>query len=152
MTLTEKISYIKGLTEGLKLDENEDEVKVIKAILELLEDMALSVTDLETCVDDVCDQLDAVDEDLADLEEDYYDEGDRPCSCCDTDDEQFYEVTCPTCGEEICLQEDVLLCGETECPKCGEKLEFDFSDLFTEDEDEKGCSCDCCTQPDHEEA
>ncbi|HIR03107.1 MAG TPA: hypothetical protein IAD34_03460 [Candidatus Scatovicinus merdipullorum] len=153
MTLTEKISYIKGLAEGLKLDENKDEVKVIKAILELLEDMALSVTDLETCVDDVCDQLDAVDEDLADLEEDYYEESDCSCGGCDTDDDdQFYEVTCPTCGEEICLQEDVLLCGETECPKCGEKLEFDFSDLFAEDEDEKGCSCDCCAQPDHEEA
>lgn len=142
MTLTEKVSYIRGLADGLKLDENKDEVKVLNAIIDLLDDIALSVTDVEECLDDVCEQVDAVDEDLADLEEVFYDEfDDCDCGCGeDDDDDVFYEVTCPTCGEEICLQEDVLLMGETECPKCGEKLEFDFSDLFDGEE----CDCGCC--------
>lgn len=145
MTLTEKISYIRGLAEGLKLDENKDEVKIINAIVDLLDDMALAVTEVEECLDDVCEQIDAVDEDLADLEEEFYDELEScDCGCCDDEDDEdvYYEVTCPTCGEVICLEEDMLLSGEMDCPKCGENLEFDFSDLFDEDEE---CGCDCCS-------
>lgn len=143
MTLTEKISYIKGLAEGLKLDENKDEVKIINAIVDLLDDMALAVSEVEECLDDVCEQIDAVDEDLADLEEEFYDELEGcDCESCGEDDEDvYYEVTCPTCGEVICLEEDLLLSGEMDCPKCGENLEFDFSDLFDEDEE---CGCGCC--------
>lgn len=149
MTLTEKVAYIKGLTEGLKLDSNKDEVKVINAIIDLLEDMALTIYDVEETVDEIAEQLDEVDEDLAELEEDFLevleDEFDCDCDdCCDFDDDEdneFYEVTCPTCGEEICVEEDVLLAGEVNCPKCNELLEFDFSSL-------ENCDCGCC----HDEA
>ena len=48
MNLTEKISYIKGLAEGLNLDESKPEVKVINAIVELLDDMAYSVSDMQS--------------------------------------------------------------------------------------------------------
>ena len=43
-----------------------------------------------------------------------------------TKDELYYEVTCPTCGDTICLDEDLINVGEMECPNCGEKLEFDL--------------------------
>ena len=79
---------------------------------------------------------------------DYDDYDDFDCDCCDDDcdcDDIYYEVTCPTCGEVINLQEDVLLCGETSCPKCGEALEFDFSDIM----DDCGCGCGC--DHDHDE-
>ena len=58
MNLTERIAYIRGLAEGLKLDENKDEVKVINAMIDLLEDMAYDVAEMEDIVDDVCDQVD----------------------------------------------------------------------------------------------
>ncbi len=155
MTLNEKIAYIRGLTEGLKLDESKDEVKVINAIVDLLDDMALAVTDMEDLYDEMSQQLDEVDEDLAYLEEEVYDDCDccdDDCDCCDDDDyygygddEVYYEVTCGTCGEVINVSEDVLLCGEIDCPNCGEHLEFDFSDLDCCDDD---CDCDCCA---HEE-
>lgn len=149
MTITEKISYIKGLADGLKLDENKDEVKVLNAIVDLLDDISLSVTDLEDTVEEMGEQLDAVDEDLAELEEDFEDVLEDECGCdcdcdddCDLDDdEEYYEVTCPNCGEEIVVEEEVLLCGETECPKCGEVLEFDFSSL----EGDHDCDCGCCS-------
>ena len=47
MNLTERIAYIRGLAEGLKLDESKDEVKVINAIIDLLEDMAYDVVEME---------------------------------------------------------------------------------------------------------
>ncbi len=147
MTLTEKISYIRGLAEGLNLDETKPEVKVINAIVDLLDDMAVAVTDLEELYDEMTEVIDEIDEDLSILEEDVYDDD---CDCCDCDDEcscgccdhddcnsecVYYEVTCPKCNEVINVDEDLLLEGEIECPSCGEILEFDFSEL--------DCCCDC---------
>ena len=63
MNLTEKVAYIKGLTDGLKLDDNKDEVKVLKAITDLLEDLALTVADLEDAADETTELLDVLDED-----------------------------------------------------------------------------------------
>ena len=97
MNLTEKISYIKGLVEGLSLDESKPEVKVINAIVDLLDDMAYSVSDMEDLYDDLSAQVDEIDQDLADVESDIYDdEEDDDCDCCDFDDEDnpFSEVTC----------------------------------------------------------
>lgn len=149
MTLTEKVAYIKGLAEGMKLDEKKDENKIIKEMLNLLEDMALTVTDMESCMDDVCEQVDAVDEDLSSLEDAFMDAmEDDDCDFDDFDGEELYEVTCPQCGEEICVEEDVLLCGEIECPNCGENLEFDFSTL---NEEHGECDCGHCGAEDDSE-
>ncbi len=151
MNLNERVAYLKGLCEGLKLDENKDEVKVLNAIIDLLDDMALSVTDMEELYDDLSMQVDEIDEDLGNVEEELY--GDDYCDCCDDEDdfddeeEPFYEVTCGKCNKTICVSEDVLLEGEIKCPNCGEVLEFDFSDLFDED----ACDCGCCDPSDEED-
>ena len=150
MNLTERIAYIRGLAEGLGLDADKDEVKVINAIIDLLEDMAYDVTDMEDIVDDVCAQVDEIDEDLCELEEDYYGEYDDCDCCCDDDDfdddDVYYEVTCGRCGNVITMDEDALLEGEIVCPECGENLEFDFSAL--EDFDDE-CDCGCGHHHDH---
>lgn len=149
MNLTERIAYIRGLCEGLGLDADKDEVKVINAIIDLLEDMAYDVTDMEDIVDELGAQVDEIDEDLADVEEELYGECDDDCCCCDDDfddEDIYYEVTCGKCGETITIDEDVLLEGEIVCPNCGEKLEFDFSELMDED---WGCDCGCEDHDDH---
>ena len=135
MNLTERIAYIRGLAEGLKLDESKDEVKVIKAIIDLLEDMAYDVVDLEDVVDDVCNQVDEIDEDLAEVEEELYggDEWDDDDFDINNSDEAFYEVTCPACNETTIFDEDALIEGELECPCCGAEIEFDFSELNEEE-------------------
>jgi len=126
MTVTEKAAYLKGLAEGLGIDAESKEGKLFDAIIDLLDDMALTVSDLEDGLAELSDQVDAVDEDLDALEQDFYDDEDE--------DEEFYEVTCPGCGDIVCLDEDMLLEGEIDCPNCGEKLEFDFED----------CDCNVC--------
>lgn len=157
MNITEKLAYIKGLAEGLHLDESKPEVKVINAIIELIEDIAYDVTDMEELYDELSDQVDEIDHDLAEVESELYDED---CECCDDgicdddheddfDDEEnpFYEVTCSACGQKLNVSEDVLLEGEIECPNCGELLEFDFSDLFDNEDSEDGecLDCDSCS-------
>ncbi len=134
MTNLERVAYIRGLMEGLELDAEKKEVKVIQAMVTLLEDMALSISDVEHAYHDMADQLDAVDEDLGALEDEFYGEDD------DEDEEEcYYEVTCPSCQETICLSEDVIENGQIDCPNCGESLEFDINDVI----DEFSCGCGC---------
>ncbi len=153
MNLTEKIAYIRGLAEGLELDSSKPEVKVIDAIIDLLDDMAGSVTDMEELYDELCEQVDEIDQDLADVESDIYDD---ECDCCDCENEDdednpFYEVTCGACGQKLKVAEDVLLEGEIECPNCGELLEFDFSGLFDDDCCDDECTCSACASDSEEE-
>ena len=141
MTNTEKVAYIRGLTEGLELDTDKKEVKVINAIIDLLDDIALTLADIEADHEELADQLDAVDEDLGTLEDDFYGDEDDDEDYDADDDDCYYEVTCPACNETLCLTEDIINEGHIDCPNCGENLEFDLESLV--DEDEEGCSCGC---------
>lgn len=140
MTNSERASYIRGLMEGLELDPKAKETKVLNAMLELLDDLCVSVEELEDGFDLLSEQVDEIDEDLGNVEEDFY--GLEEEGCChhhhDADDAEF-EVTCPSCGETIQLSDEMLEEGGITCPSCGETLEFDFDD----DEDGCGCGCDC---------
>ncbi len=140
MTLTEKAAYIKGLAEGLALDASKPETKLINALIDIVDDLSLSVADLEDELVLVGEQVDAVDEDLDALESYVYDDDDcDDCDCCcddcyDDDDDDFFEVECPACGEVINVDEGILESGSIECPNCGENLEFDIE---YDDEDEE---------------
>ncbi|MBQ7565729.1 MAG: zinc ribbon domain-containing protein [Oscillospiraceae bacterium] len=129
MNLPEKAAYLKGLLDGLDIDKEKPEGKLLAAIVDVLVDMAENVDDIEDVIDAVSDELDTIEEDLSDIEEYLMDEED------DEDDEDFdydgetiYEVKCPKCGEVIDLDEEMLDAGSIKCPNCGEDLEFDGDD------------------------
>lgn len=133
MNTLEKLAYLKGLVEGLGLDETKKDTKVINNLISLLEDVVLSVTELEENYNEMQQQIDAVDEDLGEIEKDLYDECD--CDECKGKDGKdkpaevddiYYEVTCPTCGDTIHLDDELISQREIDCPNCGEKLEFDL--------------------------
>jgi hypothetical protein len=139
MTLNEKAAYIKGLADGLELDAKSKEGKIIAALLDLVTDMAQSVTDLEEDVEYLNDYIEEIDEDLGEVEEILV-EDDCDCDCddcdcdcddcdcdCDLEDEDFFEIDCPSCGETVCFDaaidpEDLV------CPACGEKFECIISE------------------------
>lgn len=150
MDLTEKIAYLKGMLEGMEIDKDSQEGKIYTAIMDILTDMALTIEDMVDYVDELSEQVDEIDEDLADVEE-YLDvecEDDCDCGCCDCDDYdeewdgEFYEVTCPACGESFEVDEETLLDGGIACPECNESLEFDIEC----DCDEDDCDCGCCDE------
>ena len=58
MTLSEKSAYLKGLMEGMKLDTETNEGKLISEIISMLQDVAENVSDLEEVVDCISDELD----------------------------------------------------------------------------------------------
>ena len=105
MGISEKVAYLKGLMEGMNLSADSNEGKLFRAIVDVLDEIALEVEDL-------------TDED--DEDED--------------DEEECYATTCPECEEEIFFDDSVLEDGKVECPNCGATLEFDPADLAEDEE------------------
>ncbi len=138
MDICEKIAYIKGLAEGLKLDDSTNEGKILNAIIDLLGDITEEICDIEESCEEIIEQIDAVDEDLAELEDLIYeDDEDDDCDCdcdCDCCDDEVYEIECPACNDVIYLDGEMLEEEGMVCPNCGTELEFDF----------EGCDCECC--------
>ncbi len=140
MTLSEKSAYLKGLMDGLNLSKETPEGKMISGIVDLLQDMTSSISDLEENAIAVSDELDEIEEDLDAIEEflmddDDEDEDDDVVDFSDDNGDDFnyeddtvYEVTCPKCGEVIEVDEETLLNESIDCPKCGEPLEFEFDE------------------------
>lgn len=133
MKITEKAAYIKGLAEGLELDPKDKLTKVVKALIDLTQEMAETISELEQCYDDVCDQIDSLDEDLAGVEDLLSDEEDDDdeaavCNCGCQSEDAAYEVTCPTCETVIGLTEEDISKEGMICPNCGETLEFDYDE------------------------
>lgn len=153
MTISEKSAYLKGLMDGLKLDTETNEGKMIAAIVDLLGDMTKKVVDIEDTTIAISDELDEIEEDLDAIEDyildedddeddDYGDEDGWDDDEEDDGEEGFdfgdeettvYEVQC-ACGNIIDFDEDVLESGSIVCDKCGETLEFSFDD---DEEDDK---------------
>ena len=142
MEISEKVAYLKGLAEGMELDTEKKEGKLIAAIIDVLDDIALELEDMKDYADELGDGLDAVSDDLEDVEdvvfEDWDDEDDEYEEDELDEDEDCYATTCPTCEETIFFDDSILEDGEVICPNCGEKLEFDLTSLDEESgEDEE---------------
>ena len=135
MTLSEKVAYIKGLCDGLEIDNTTKEGKILAALLDLVDDMAKTVEDHEEAIDEIDGAIDELndyaeelDDDLAAVE-DFLDgecDGDcdecELCGCCeDCDCEDYYEIICPSCGETVCF-DDSVNAEELTCPACGSEL------------------------------
>lgn len=133
MEISQKVAYLKGLAEGLALDTETKEGKLIAAIIDVLDEMSIRFEDIDDNLVDLEDGLDAVSDDLSEVEEALYemDEDDEELD----DDAEYFETICPVCQEEIVFDEDTLDSGEIRCPNCGEKLEFDLSDLAQAEDD-----------------
>ena len=129
MTISEKVAYLKGLAEGLDLDtEKSKEGKLISVMIGILEELAMSVEDLEENALNLGEEIDVLSDDLSDVEEVVFDEEE------DYDDDWF-EVECPTCGADILVDDASLADGEVECPSCGTRYAMELTDDEEEDED-----------------
>lgn len=136
MGISEKVAYLKGLMEGLNIDEQTNEGKLFTAIVDVLDEIALEIEDLTDEVMELGDGLDVVSDDLGDVEDIVYDDDDDDDDD-DDEEEECYATTCPECEEEIYFDDTVLEDGALLCPNCGAKLEFDLSDLENAEEEDK---------------
>ena len=148
MTISEKAAYLKGMMDGMKLDTEANEGKMIAAIVDLLGDLTRKVTDIEDTTIAISDELDEIEEDLdaiedfiMDEDDDEWDDEDEDYEDDEWDDDEEYEegfdfgdedttiysVTC-ACGSVIDFDEETLEAGSIICPDCGETLEFSLEE------------------------
>ncbi len=131
--MLEKVAYIKGLMQGMKLSDEDPYKELFVNIVDVLDDMAAAIADAEDNIIELDEYIQEIDEDLdavecfldEELDDEYEDEDD------------YYTIVCPTCGEEFSVDDEVAEIGKINCPNCGEDLEFDLNDL-------EECDGDCC--------
>ena len=146
MNIYEKAAYLKGLMDGLNLDTEKAEGKMIAGIVELLGDVTKRLHDVEETTIAISDELDEIEEDLDAIEDFILDEDDDDYDYdFDDDDDDYedegfdfgdedsiiYEVEC-ACGNIINFDEETLEAGSIICDNCGETLEFTFDDVEEE--------------------
>lgn len=139
MTISEKVAYLKGLADGLGIGvDDSKEGKLLKEMLDVLEEIGLSMEDLESTTEELGEEIDALSDDLSDVEDAVYeDDGDE--------DDDFFEASCPNCGADLVIDEDVLEAGTIQCPQCHENFAVNCDDGGDED-DGSCCGKGCCPQ------
>ncbi len=143
--LSKRAAYIKGLADGLDLDTNSGEGKIIAQLLELAGDMAEEIESLRISLDETDELVDEMSGDLLDIMHEMYDDEDdgELDDIMDDDDYEYdddeddlYEIECPHCHEDVMIEFDMI--DEDNaiiCPNCHEEipLEFDFDDDYEEE-------------------
>lgn len=143
MGISENAAYLKGLAEGLDINDSTKEGKIILKLLELVGEMAEKIELLEGTTEELYAYIEEIDEDLGNLEEDLLLDDDEDVDYSDLnededypesfEDDDYYEIECPSCGEKICFTDDVDI-EELVCPACGE---------LVGDTEIIGCDGDC---------
>ncbi len=130
--LKARVSYLRGFAEGLELGEESKEEKVLQRVIDLLEGMTDQIEQLSVDYEELFEYTEAIDDDLTELEDDFYEE--------DEDEDDFFNddfadefaggfsMECPNCREIVIVEEDILDHDdaiEVTCPGCGEVVLVD---------------------------
>ena len=123
--ISEKVAYLDGLMEGLNIQEDKY-AKIFTAIVDALDLIAEEISDhedtlagLDDSVEEIFENLDEYDDFLyGDEDEDEEDE---------FDEDDFFEIVCPNCGETIYFDQDMLDTPDgLICPNCNEPIELNI--------------------------
>ncbi len=116
--LYEKVAYLRGLAEGMELNESSKEGKVLLQIIETLEEFTDAIVELDENQLELTDYVETIDEDLEDVEDELFDE-----------ELDSLEVQCPKCQEILIIDDEDLFDDENiHCPECEEEVEITESE------------------------
>ena len=139
MTISEKVAYLKGLAEGLNIDTDKSkEGKLITVMIDILDEIAMSIEDLEENSLALGEEIDVLSDDLADVEAVVFDDEDEDDYYEDEEeefDDDWFEVECPNCDEVLVVDEDALAEGYIKCPNCDTEYSLDLTDDVVEAEE-----------------
>ncbi len=147
MGLTDRVAYLRGLADGMNIDESKNENSLILKMLDVMDDMAKRIAELDSELADVEEYVEDIDMDLADMEEVLFGDEDDDCCCDDDDDEDFEEdedfdeyeglsFDCPSCGKTVMIKAaDIDFDESPVCEFCGKPF---FTDAEADAEDSDG--------------
>lgn len=132
VSLKRDLSYIQGLLEGDEKHHQHVEYKAVQRLLDIVDQLVELAEQLDRRQLELEEYVEAIDEDLNDLELLVYEDE-------DLDDEEFDEpvhVICPECGEDVLVEAEDLDDDSIEllCPKCNTVLEL--QDIHGEEAEE----------------
>lgn len=116
----ERVAYLKGLMDGLGINDSTNEGKVLVNIVDILDDIVDEIEELNVSKSELDEYVQTIDEDLSCVEDEVY--GD------DEDDEfpfdsQYIEVECPHCHETVFFADNLFdMDDELLCPNCNETI------------------------------
>ena len=146
--LGEEVAYLRGLAEGLDIDDKSKEGKMISKIVEILGSFADTVEEVE----DLEEWL--YDEDDDDYEDDDYDDEYDEDEDYDDDEDglSFIEMECPNCSEVVEIDEELLFDDSVDviCPNCHAVI-LSSEDDCDDCDDSCGCGCGCEVESEDEE-
>ncbi|WP_126427557.1 CD1247 N-terminal domain-containing protein [Brevibacillus marinus] len=133
-----RISYLRGLADGFAVGEASREGKILVDLIQVIDDLAAEIDELHLRLQEAEQYVEAVDEDLSDLEYMLFD--DAALYEVVEDDEEAGEYADLDDSEDAFLYETTGEAGEAaygrsyefECPSCRETI------LFHEGIDEEG--------------
>lgn len=143
--ITKKASYLRGYADGLDISLKSDEGKLIGKMLELIEEMAEMIDELDYVQCETIDIIDDLEEDMALIVDDFYGEDDEEDEDEDWDEDDeddddwmdddidapdgdLFEIRCPNCGEDVMVDFDMLDSSNAiVCPNCREEIELEFN-------------------------
>ncbi len=121
--ISEKVAYLQGLAEGLKINGETPEGKLLGEIISVLASISDELEAQEDAQDELYDKVFELEDEV------YGEEPDDDGYCleeCDEDEE--FTVKCPNCGEEFFLSyEDLESEEDISCPYCNQEIELDLS-------------------------
>lgn len=130
--LTEQVSYLQGLTEGLNINDGGPQGKIISGILDVLSEISANIKNLREDVFEISEYLDSIDEDLCELQDMVMEDHDL----------DHIELECSNCQEKLYFDADVLDEEDTIeiiCPRCNEVVfvndgSFDYDQCCYDDD------------------
>ena len=124
--LTDRAAYLRGLAEGMDLDKEKKEHKLLLEMLGLMDEMAQKVSELDADVGELEEYVEDLDSDLSDMEETLFGDEDDECDC---DEEEELSFDCPHCGKTVLVKAaDIDYDESPVCEFCGKPFFVDAED------------------------
>ena len=149
--LSDKLAYARGLFDGMKMQPDAPEYKLMQALLDALQAASDELKELRDAHDDLSEYVDVLDDDINELESEVYGDFDEDDECddededdeCDDEDEDDEDCDecddCDDCDDEDCedccshaSRKELLdsLMVERKCPNCGSAIDIPMSTLL----------------------
>lgn len=115
-SMKSKVAYLHGMIDGLSVDLNSKEGKVIAAMANILDEFAIRLDEIEDKQEQLEMYIGTLDDDLLDVEENFFGYEDSEDYIAEED---FIEYQCPRCGEMIYIDKTIVENNEEiGCPNC----------------------------------
>ncbi|MBC2580319.1 CD1247 N-terminal domain-containing protein [Clostridium sp. DJ247] len=122
-SINSKVSYLSGLIDGLDIDRDTKEGKILVEVVNVLKSIAQEITEIAESQKDMQHYIDAIDEDLTDLQDEFYD---SDYNLCEDEGNNFVQLECKDCGDTVYVDKDIMSQGEEiTCPNCHNKISLE---------------------------